>query len=94
MSICDNQGNLQEDFISRLDTLRAQQDENIRKLESLRIDAAIQKRKSEQTRVEVQNLTPPDTQINEVNRLRTDLCCYTSYFFLFQALQMRILANI
>lgn len=67
MSICDNHGNLQEDFLSRLDTLRAQQDENIRKLESLRIDAAIQKRKSEQTRIEAQNLTPADNQINEVS---------------------------
>ena len=67
MEICDQNGNLCEGFLTRLETLKNQQAENIRLLESMRIDAEIELRdkKTQPVRPATADL---DNQITEMWR--------------------------
>ena len=65
MDICDENGNLCEDFLTRLDKLKTQQAENVRLLDSMRIDSQIEQKKRNEVR---QSTSEVDEQIQDMWR--------------------------
>ena len=65
MEICDENGNLCEGFLNRLEKLKNQQVENVRLLDSMRVDAQIEMHKK---KTEVRKTSEIDEQIHEMWR--------------------------